>query len=73
MITYSATLAISRELVRFVARPLWAERRGRRTPEGQQGADLLLAGRCDGSRVLRNSGVLEVTRGGFRPGVRAWP
>jgi hypothetical protein len=47
MITYSATLAISRELVRFVARPLWAERRGRRTPEGQQGADLLLAGRCD--------------------------
>ncbi|MFL6052915.1 MAG: hypothetical protein ACJ72W_08375, partial [Actinoallomurus sp.] len=36
MITYRATLDVSRELVRHVARLLWAERRRRATPRGSR-------------------------------------
>jgi hypothetical protein len=41
VIAYRATRDVSRELVQFTAKLLWAERRRRCSPPGQQGADLL--------------------------------
>jgi hypothetical protein len=44
VIAYRATLDVPRELVQFVAKLLWEERRCRGTPRGEPGADLLLGG-----------------------------